>query len=131
MDTTEATGKLLTPQEMVERTGVSVDTLRYYEREGLLGAVQRASNGHRRYLENDVLWVQVLRCLRETGMSMEDLRRYCELGAAGEATDAARYELLLAHRRVVEQQMRDLEAALELIEHKLAHYPQHHTGRST
>ena len=56
----------LTPGGMAELTGTSIDTLRYYEREGLLSGVSRAPNGHRRYSEEDVGWVDVLRCLRLT-----------------------------------------------------------------
>ena len=67
----------LTPAEMSARTGVSLDTLRYYEREGLIASVARAGSGHRRYDAEDVLWVEVLRCLRETGMTIEQLRHYC------------------------------------------------------
>ena len=52
----------LTPAQMAQSSGVSIDTLRYYEREGLLNAVARAGNGHRRYSPDDVAWVEVLRC---------------------------------------------------------------------
>jgi len=112
----------LTPAEMAERTGVSIDTLRYYEREGLLAEVARAANGHRRYSADDVLWVEVLRCLRETGMSIEQLRTYCDLGAQGVTTKPERKRILVDHRALVEGQIADLERALALIDHKLAHY---------
>ena len=117
MPTTE-----LTPAEMADRTGVSIDTLRYYEREGLLTDVGRAPSGHRRYDHDDVMWVQVLRCLRETGMSIEQLRRYCDLGAEGDHTADERERMLLDHRALVVDQIREREAALDLIDHKLEHY---------
>lgn len=110
---------------MSERTGVSIDTLRYYEREELLRDVSRADSGHRRYSENDVLWVQVLRCLRDTGMTIQDLRRYCDLGAQGSKTEPERYEMLIEHRDLVRKQMADLEEALAMIDHKMTMYPQH------
>ena len=103
----------LTPAEMAERTGVSVDTLRYYEHEGLLTDIARATNGHRRYSEDDVLWVEVLRCLRETGMTIDQLRHYCSLGAVGPSTKPDRLRILREHRALIEQQIADRGAALE------------------
>jgi MerR family transcriptional regulator, aldehyde-responsive regulator len=113
---------MLTPAEMSDRTGVSIDTLRYYEREGLLTNVARANSGHRRYSHDDVLWVEVLRCLRETGMTIEQLRSYCDLGKEGDHTVPERTQQLLAHRETVTQQMVGLQRALELIDHKLDIY---------
>ena len=113
---------LLTPAEMADRTGVSIDTLRYYEREGLLQNVARADSGHRRYSEDDVLWVEVLRCLRETGMSIDQLRHYCDLGAQGSYTEPERYEMLVSHRELVQQQIKERREALRLIDHKLSLY---------
>lgn len=108
---------------MAERCGVSIDTLRYYEREGLLQNVARADSGHRRYSEDDVLWVEVLRCLRETGMSIEQLRHYCQLGAQGSHTEIERREMLTSHRALVEAQILERQQALQLIDHKLSYYP--------
>ena len=113
---------LLTPAEMAERTGVSIDTLRYYEREGLLVNVARAGSGHRRYSEDDVLWVEVFRCLRQTGMTIEQLRHYCELGKQGTHTVPERLRQLLAHRHTVETQLTALQHALGLIDHKIDFY---------
>jgi len=112
----------LTPAEMAGRTGVTIDTLRYYEKEGLLSNVARAESGHRRYSENDALWVEVLRCLRDTGMTIEQLRTYCDLGAQGDHTAPERRRILLDHRSVVEAQIAERHAALELIDHKLSFY---------
>ena len=131
METTEtgqADGAALTPAAMAERTGVTIDTLRYYEREGLLDNVARADSGHRRYSQDDVLWVEVLRCLRETGMTIEQLRYYCELGAQGDHTEPERLALLTEHRVKVEAQIAERHAALNLIDHKISFYQQHQTG---
>lgn len=113
---------VLTPAEMAERTDVSIDTLRYYEREGLLQNVARAESGHRRYSEDDVLWVEVLRCLRDTGMGIDQLRLYCELGAQGSHTEPERREMLTMHRTIVQQQIEQRHEALRLIDHKLSFY---------
>lgn len=118
--TTPPTG--LTSAEMSARTGVSIDTLRYYEREGLIANVARADSGHRRYDADDVLWVEVLRCLRETGMSIEQLRHYCDLGSQGDHTEPERRRMLEEHRTLVEAQIAERHEALRLIDHKLSFY---------
>ena len=103
---------LLTPAQMSERTDVSIETLRYYEREGLLQSVERNTSGHRRYSTDDVLWVEVLRCLRATGMTIEQLRTYCDLGAQGDHTQPARLKLLLQHKKIVLKQIEEMQQSL-------------------
>lgn len=105
---------------MVERCGATLDTLEYYERQGLLGGVARAANGHRRYGDDDVAWVRVLRCLRDTGMTIDQLRHYCRLGQRGPATGPERKRILVDHRAVIEAQIDERRRALELIDYKLA-----------
>ena len=117
-----STAYTLTPAEMAERTGVTIDTLRYYEKENLLVDVERADNGHRRYREQDVSWVEVLRCLRLSGMTIEQLRQYCLLGQQGAHTEPERYRLLLDHRAKVEEAIAELHAARDVIDHKLDFY---------
>ncbi len=112
----------LTPAEMATKTGVSIDTLRYYEREGLLENVSRAKSGHRRYSEDDLLWVEVLRCLRDTGMTIEQLRHYCDLGSQGDHTEPERLRMFTDHRALVEAQIAERHNALKLIDHKIEFY---------
>jgi len=71
------------PGQVAERSGFSLDTLRYYERIGLLNRLERTSSGHRRFGEDDLEWLEVLRCLRETGMPIAQMRRYAELARGG------------------------------------------------
>jgi len=97
---------------MADKTGVNIETLRYYEREGLINTVERASNGHRRYSAEDVFWIEVLRCLRDTGMSIEQLRQYCDLGAQGDHTQPERMALLVEHK----------QQSITLIDHKIDFY---------
>lgn len=112
----------LTPSEMVGRTGVSLDTLRYYEREGLLTEIVRAASGHRRYRTEDVVWVEVLRCLRTSGMSMQQLRDYAALVRDGPHTEHQRLAQLDAHRGEVVSRIRELHDALDVIDHKIHVY---------
>lgn len=112
----------LTPAEMAERTGTSIDTLRYYEKERLITNVARAGSGHRRYSEADVGWVEVLRCLRLTGMPIRAMKAFAELGQQGEHTEVERYDRLLAHRQHVVDQIADLEHALDVLDRKTEVY---------
>src|SRR5689334_15886809 len=73
-------------QQVAEQTGLSVDTLRYYERIGLIEPVRRAENGHRRYGQHDIAWLQLLIRLRETGMPLAQMSRFAQLRRQGAAT---------------------------------------------
>ena len=67
------------PGQVAEQTGFSLDTLRYYERIGLLDGIERNSGGQRVFTEGDVAWLRILRCLRDTGMPIQRMVRYAEL----------------------------------------------------
>lgn len=112
----------LTPAEMAERTGTTIDTLRYYEKERLIVDVARAASGHRRYSTADVGWVEVLRCLRLTGMPIQQMKEFAALGQQGEHTEPERYAQLLAHREPVVAQIAELERALAVLDNKTAIY---------
>lgn len=113
----------LTIAEAADQTGLTVHTLRYYERDGLmLRAVERAASGHRRYSDDDLRWIQMVTRLRATGMPIRDVRRYAALVREGDGTEAERLALLLAHREVVERQLAEVTAHLRAIDHKIALY---------
>lgn len=108
----------LTPAEMAERTGTTIDTLRYYEKERLITGVARAASGHRRYSEADAGWIEVLRCLRLTGMSIQQMKHFAELGEQGQHTEPERYRLLVDHRQRVLTQIAELQDALVVLDKK-------------
>jgi DNA-binding transcriptional MerR regulator len=103
-------------------TGLSADTLRYYERIGLLDPIERAPGGHRRYSGNDAAWVEFLTRLRATGMSIAQMRRFAELRRRGADTVRERRELLEAHRSGVEARQALLAANLGAIADKIETY---------
>src|SRR5690606_20830155 len=106
-----------------ELTGLSTDTLRYYERDGLmLAPVPRSSTGHRRYTERDLEWIRLVTRLRATGMPIRDVRKYAALVRAGGGTEKAPLELLVAHRSKVLAQLEALQSHLEAIDYKIALY---------
>jgi len=106
-----------------ELTGLTPDTLRYYERDGLLlTSVGRSATGHRRYQESDLRWIELINCLRGTGMPIRDVRRYAALVRSGAGTEAARLELLRAHREQVLEQLATVTAHLGAIDRKIGIY---------
>ena len=104
-------------------TGLSVDTLRYYERDGLLlRPVPRSASGQRRYEDADLRWIELLTRLRSTGMPIRDVRRYADLVREGAGTEAARLDLLRAHRAAVLAQLAELTEHLGAIDRKIGIY---------
>src|SRR5215469_114660 len=87
----------LTIAEVAERTGLSPDTLRYYEKAGLIERIGRTSGNQRRYAAADLDWLEFLMRLRETGMSIADMQHFAQLRGAGEATVADRLVMLREH----------------------------------
>ncbi len=110
-----------TPGQVVEKTGFSLDTLRYYEKIGLLDGVARTSGGKRQYGEDDIGWLEILRCLRDTGMPIARMREFADL-TRDEATIAQRIELLEEHDRDVEERIATLQRQRDHIRGKIAYY---------
>ena len=116
-----ATG--LTIQQVAEATGLSVYTLRYYERCGLIAAIGRASTGHRRYAANDIRWIEFLTKLRLTGMPIRQMQQYAVL--VRQHPDTAfgeRRQLLETHRQTVLAQIQQRQENLAVIDWKIQHY---------
>jgi DNA-binding transcriptional MerR regulator len=109
--------------EAARRTGVSVHTLRYYERAGLVvTAVDRTSGGRRRYHQLDLDWIVICTRLRATGMPIRTIRRYAELVSAGPGNEQERLALLEAHRAEVTAKIARTRENLKLIDHKIDVY---------
>lgn len=113
---------LLTIQQVAEDTGLSVHTLRYYERCGLIAPIHRSSSGHRRYSTFDLNWIRFLNRLRLTGMPIRQMQRYATLVRTQPESLEDRRQLLLAHRHTVAAQIRQLQDNLEVIDWKIQHY---------
>jgi DNA-binding transcriptional MerR regulator len=112
----------LTIQQTASRTGLSEHTLRYYEKIGLIQPVERAPNGHRRYNDEDLGWIDFLKCLRSTGMPVAQMLEFTDLTQAGEHTIQARVALLKKHRECVLREIQTLQNDLEVIHHKIDWY---------
>ncbi len=112
----------LTITEVTARTGLSPDTLRYYEKAGLIDPISRSAGGQRRYAAADMDWIAFLLRLRDTGMSIADMQRFAELRRAGAATVADRLELLREHRARLAEHIRRLQVNGRALDDKITHY---------
>jgi len=109
--------------EAARRTGVSVHTLRYYERAGLVVTpVDRTHSGRRRYQDEDLKWISICTKLRATGMPIKGIRRYAQLVSAGPGNEQERLALLEAHRADVTAKLAEVQESLKLIDHKIDVY---------
>lgn len=126
MTTIETRVKALGIGAVAERTGLSVHTLRLYEREGIMvGPVQRDVSGRRRYSVADVDWLLICVKLRESGMPLAELKRFTELVRQGQGNEAERLQILDDHRERVEAQIQALEECRSLIAWKVDIYSEH------
>jgi DNA-binding transcriptional MerR regulator len=108
-----------TIQQASYETGLSHDTLRYYERIGLITDVARAPNGHRRYTDADMVWISFLKQLRATGMPIQRMLHFAELRRGGDATAKERVAVLLEHRQQLEEQVASIRAFMVVIDTKI------------
>jgi DNA-binding transcriptional MerR regulator len=110
------------PREVADRTGFSLDTLRYYEKIGLLESIARSPGGQRVFTEDDLAWLGILQCLRETGMPIAHMLRYANLARGGDRTIAERLSLLEEHDRAVEERIAQLRTKQIHIRQKIQWY---------
>jgi len=110
------------PRQVADRTGFSLDTLRYYEKIGLLEGIARSSGGQRVFSEDDVAWLGILQCLRDTGMPIARMLRYAKLARDGDHTIAERLSLLEEHDRAIEDRIAELRANQGHIRDKIRWY---------
>lgn len=114
--------QILTISEVSDQTGLSVDTLRYYEKAGLIEHVGRTSGNHRCYAASDLDWLAFLLRLRETGMSIAEMRHFAQLRSKGMATVGDRRDLLRAHRSSLETHIGNLRQSAKALDHKINYY---------
>jgi DNA-binding transcriptional MerR regulator len=112
----------LTITEVSERTRLSPDTLRYYEKAGLIDRVGRSAGNQRRYAAADLAWLEFLLRLRDTGMSIADMQRFAELRRGGVATTGDRLDLLREHQSRLQEHIRQLRVNSQALDDKIDHY---------
>jgi DNA-binding transcriptional MerR regulator len=108
--------------EVSERYGISTDTLRYYERIGLIPPVTRTDGGIRDYSELDIRRVEFVKCMRSAGLPIEVLIEYVYLVQRGDRTIAARKEILKEQRDLLAERIQEMQKTLDLLNHKIQVY---------
>lgn len=106
-------------QEVCEKTGLTAHTLRYYEKEGLLTGVARSTGGFRQYSDEDMEWLGLVCCLKNTGMPLQEIARFVRLAHEGDCTLEERVELLKDHREKLIGRMEEMQRYLEKITWKV------------
>ena len=111
-----------TIKDAADHTGLTVHTIRYYEKEGLLSTLSRDAQGRRVFDDADLDWLGYLTCLRLTGMPIATMRRVAELQSEGDGTIPERRHLLEAHRHALVEKLAQIHSALDRLDHKIAWY---------
>ena len=110
--------------EMAKLLEVPASTLRYYDKEGLLPFVGRGDNGYRVFTEDDFAWLDLIACLKATGMEIREIREFVRWNMEGDETIPCRLELLRSRRKETLRQMAQLQKCLDKLDHKIAFYEQ-------
>ena len=108
--------------EVSERYGISLDTLRYYERIGLIPAINRNKSGIREYSEIDLKRLEFIKCMRSAGLPVEVLTEYIKLVQQGDQTIEARKEILKEQRELLVSRMKEMQKTLDLLDYKIRVY---------
>ena len=112
----------MTITEVIKKYDLSPDTLRYYERIGLLPSVNRNKGGIRDYTEEDCKWIEFIKCMRGAGLPIEVLIEYVTLFQQGDLTTQTRKELLIEQRKRLIVKMKEMQNTLELLDYKIESY---------
>ena len=112
----------MTIKEVAEKYDISADTLRYYERVGMIPKVTRRPNGIRDYQESDLGWVELAICMRSAGLPIVVMIEYVKLYKEGDNTIPARLELLQEQMNVLKEQKAQIESTVERLAYKISKY---------
>lgn len=108
--------------EVIKRMNLSQDTLRYYERIGLIPPVKRNASGIRDYTDKDLGWIEFIKCMRGAGLSIESLIEYVKLFGEGEKTAKARKDILFDEREKLIERITSMQETLERLNKKIESY---------
>ena len=112
----------MTIGEVCEKYGITADTLRYYEKVGVIPVVNRTKRGIRDYSEDDIRWVENAICMRNAGLPVEMLIEYVRLFREGDSTIQARRDLLMEARKEIAAQLEKYQQAMDRLDYKISRY---------
>lgn len=113
---------MVTIKEVSEKYGISDDTLRYYERIGMIPPVTRTAGGIRNYTDKDQSWIELVLCMRNAGLPIEAIIEYVRLYQLGDSTFGERLQLLKEQREALIEQKKKIDSMLERLNYKIARY---------
>lgn len=108
--------------EMAQRLGVAPSTLRYYDQNGLLPFVERSNGGIRVFKDSDFEWLQIICCLKKTGMPLKNIKSFVEMAMLGDSTIEARLTLITSQKSAVTDKISELQETLRILEFKEWYY---------
>lgn len=108
--------------EVSEKFGLTADTLRYYEKIGLMKEVEKDASGRRDYQEQDLKRINFLKCMRLAGISIESLKKYVDLYNLGEYTIPQRKQILINQQEILEEKMAEMQKTLDYLKYKIDNY---------
>ena len=108
--------------EMAKRLNVAPSTLRYYDKEGMLPFIERSSGGIRMFQEKDMSWLQIIECLKKTGMPIKDIKEFVDLCIEGDGTIDRRLEIITKQKKAVERQIEETQKMLDMLNYKCWYY---------
>lgn len=109
-------------QKFSEITNISSHTIRYYEKIGLLRNISRNSSGHRWFTEKDIVWIEFIKRLKDTGMPLDNILKYADLRGEGDSTSELRMQILEDHAVMLEEKIAEDEHHLKKLKEKIKHY---------
>jgi DNA-binding transcriptional MerR regulator len=108
--------------EVASELNLTVYTLRYYDKEGLMPFVERTASGTRLFKETDIGALKVIECLKATGMPIKEIKNFIDWCSDGDSTLQQRYDMFVERKAIVEAQLEELKKTMELIDHKCFYY---------
>ena len=111
-----------TISQVAKKTDLTVYTLRYYDKEGLLPYVQRSGSGIREFEDSDIEILNLICCLKNSGMHIKEIKTFINWCMEGDSTLEKRLEMFKEHRKTVEKQLEEIHKTLEVIDYKIEYY---------
>lgn len=113
---------MYTIKQVSEKIGISAYTLRFYDNKGLFPFVLRGENKMRVFTEKDLEWINIVKCLRETGMPITEVKNYVDLCKEGDGNISERYEIIMKQKKKAAQEIIEMKQRLETLEKKAEQY---------
>ena len=108
--------------DVAKKFDLSASTLRYYDKEGLFPNLERSESGIRSFSDIDLGSLQIIECLKNTGMPIKDIKVFIDWCGQGDSTLSERYELFIGRKKIIDEQIESLQKTLEVIDYKCWYY---------